>query len=69
MSLKEGDYHMTKLSSVEHLELTNDDLDQVTGGIILVSGWQQQILFGRPGSFLDRVALNPQPLPPKTLFH
>ena len=40
--------------------LTSDELDRVAGGIIIVGGRQR--LFT---SVLDRVALNPQPLPPK----
>ena len=40
--------------------LTSDELDRVAGGIIIVGGHQR--LFT---SVLDRVAINPQPLPPK----
>jgi hypothetical protein len=40
--------------------LTSDELDHVCGGIIIVGGLQRQ--FTSP---LERVALNPQPLPPQ----
>ena len=41
--------------------LTNDELDRVAGGIIIVSGFQRF----QQNSRLDLVALNPQPLPPR----
>ena len=50
---------MTDLATVKGEAMTSDELDRVAGGIIIVSGFQRQ--FTSP---LDRVALNPQPLPP-----
>jgi hypothetical protein len=43
--------------------LTIDDLDRITGGIILVSGFHHHFM-----SAIDRVALNPQPLPPRVFL-
>ena len=40
--------------------LTADELDRVSGGIIIVGGLQRLST-----SALERVALNPQPIPPK----
>jgi hypothetical protein len=51
---------MTDQASIKDKALTSDELDRVAGGIIIVSGLQRQFT-----SVLDRVALNPQPLPPK----
>jgi hypothetical protein len=51
---------MTDLATVKDEALTSDELDRVAGGIIIVSGLQNR--FTSP---LDRVALNPQPLPPR----
>jgi len=51
---------MTDLATVKDEAMTSDELDRVAGGIIIVSGFQQQF-----SSALDRVALNPQPLPPR----
>jgi hypothetical protein len=51
---------MTDLASAKNAALNTDELDRVVGGIIIVSGLQHQIT-----SALDRVALNPQPLPPR----
>ena len=53
---------MTDFASMKDQALTSDELDRVTGGIIIVGGHQRQFSFT---SVLDRVALNPQPLPPK----
>jgi hypothetical protein len=50
---------MTDLATVKDEAMTSDELDRVAGGIIIVSGFQRQFT-----SALDRVALNPQPLPP-----
>jgi hypothetical protein len=47
-------------------ELSCNELDGVCGGIIIVSGLQHFELSYRT-SVLDKVALNPQPLPPKSL--
>jgi hypothetical protein len=51
---------MTDLATAKDEAMTSDELDRVAGGIIIVSGFQQQIK-----SPLDWVALNPQPLPPR----
>ena len=51
---------MTDLTTGKDEALTFDELDRVTGGIIIVGGSQRQ--FTSP---LERVALNPQPLPPR----
>jgi hypothetical protein len=51
---------MTDRITVTDEALTSDELDLVTGGIIIVSGLQNRFT-----SALDRVALNPQPLPPR----
>jgi hypothetical protein len=48
------------LTTVKDEALNADELDRVVGGIIIVSGLQNR--FTSP---LDRVALNPQPLPPR----
>ena len=53
---------MTDFASIKDQALTSDELGRVAGGIIIVSGHQRQFSFT---SLLDRVALNPQPLPPK----
>jgi hypothetical protein len=50
---------MTDLATIKDEALNADELDRVVGGIIIVSGLQHQFT-----SVLDRVALNPQPLPP-----
>jgi hypothetical protein len=51
---------MTDSRSVKDEALTFDELDHVSGGIIIVGGLQRQFT-----SALERVALNPQPLPPR----
>jgi len=51
---------MTDQASTKDKALTCDELDRVAGGIIIVGGLQRQFT-----SVLERVALNPQPLPPK----
>jgi hypothetical protein len=53
---------MIDSTSLKEETLTIDQLDAVAGGIIIY-GIQQRFT-----SVLDRVALNPQPLPPKILF-
>ena len=55
---------MTNSAAFKGEALTHDELDGVAGGIIIVSGHQQKFSFT---SVLDKVALNPQPLPPKIL--
>jgi hypothetical protein len=52
---------MTELAIIKGEAMTSDELDSVAGGIIIVSGLQHQFT-----SALERVALNPQPLPPRT---
>ena len=54
---------MTDFTPVKAETLTSDELDRVSGGIIIVGGLQRQLT-----SRLDWVALNPQPLPPKVFF-
>jgi len=54
---------MTDLATVKVEAMTSDELDRVAGGIIIVGGLQR--LFT---SVLERVALNPQPLPPRIFF-
>lgn len=51
---------MTDLASMKNEALTSEELAGVSGGIIIVSGLQQRFT-----SALERVALNPQPLPPR----
>jgi hypothetical protein len=51
---------MTDLATVKDEALNAAELDRVVGGIIIVGGLQRQFT-----SALDRVALNPQPLPPR----
>jgi hypothetical protein len=51
---------MTNLANFKSEELNCEELDRVSGGIIIVGGIQR--LFT---SALERVALNPQPLPPQ----
>jgi hypothetical protein len=51
---------------VKDKALSFDELDRVAGGIIIVGGLPQ--LSQRFTSTLDRIALNPQPLPPRILF-
>ena len=51
---------MTDFIPAKAEALTSDELDRVAGGIIIVSGLQHRFT-----SALERVALNPQPLPPK----
>jgi hypothetical protein len=50
---------MTDLDTDKREALTPDELDRVVGGIIIVGGAQHKFT-----SALERVALNPQPLPP-----
>jgi len=57
---------MTDSASVKEKALSLHELDRVAGGIIIVGGLPQ--LSQRSISALDRVALNPQPRPPRILF-
>jgi hypothetical protein len=54
---------MTDFAPAKDDALTTHELDRVAGGIIIVGGIQRS--FTSP---LERVALNPQPIPPKELF-
>jgi hypothetical protein len=47
-------------SETEITEIGEEELDQVSGGIILIGG-KPSIIASR----FDKVSLNPQPLPPK----
>jgi hypothetical protein len=65
-ALKAEETIMTSSASVKDKALSFDELDRVAGGIIIVGGLPQ--LSQRFTSTLDRIALNPQPLPPRILF-
>ena len=54
---------MTDPASIKSEVLTAEELDNVAGGIIIVGGLQRLSTLR-----LDRVALNPQPLPPHEIF-
>jgi hypothetical protein len=56
---------MTDFTAFKGEAMTSDELDRVAGGIIIVGGLQRHFEFVQHTSMLDRVALNPQPLPPK----
>jgi hypothetical protein len=56
---------MTNPAAFKGEALTSDELDRVAGGIIIVGGFQRQYELVQQTSALDRVALNPQPLPPR----
>ena len=57
---------MTDLAAFKGEAMTSDELDRVAGGIIIiVGGFQRQFELVHQTSALDRVALNPQPLPPR----
>jgi len=58
---------MTYSAAIKGEALTNDELDRVAGGIIIVSGFQRHFQLFHQSSVLERVALNPQPLPPRIL--
>ena len=51
-------------ASAKDKALSSDELDHAVGGIIIVGGLPQ---LSRFTSTFDRVALNPQPLPPRVL--
>lgn len=51
---------MTDPAATKREALTSEQLDRVVGGIIIVGGAERRFT-----SALERVALNPQPLPPK----
>jgi hypothetical protein len=54
---------MTDSAAFTGEAMTSDELDGVAGGIIIVGGRQFELV--HQTSALDRVALNPQPLPPR----
>ncbi|HEY2859454.1 MAG TPA: hypothetical protein VGJ21_13625 [Terracidiphilus sp.] len=56
---------MTNPAAFKGEALTSDELDRVAGGNIIVGGFQRQYELVQQTSALDRVALNPQPLPPR----
>jgi hypothetical protein len=58
--LTKGQAAMTNSAPVKSEALTSEELDRAAGGIIIVGGLQHRFT-----SVLERVALNPQPLPPK----
>jgi hypothetical protein len=58
---------MTDSTAFKSEALTSDELDRVAGGIIIVGGLQRNYQLFHQSSVLDRVALNPQPLPPRVL--
>ena len=45
--------------------MTANELDSVSGGIIFVGGFQNRYALVHQASLLDKVAINPQPLPPR----
>ncbi len=51
-------------NEVETSELSDEELDETSGGIIIVGGKSQRAAI-KIGSPFEKVALNPQPLPPK----
>jgi hypothetical protein len=53
---------MTRITETRPEALAADDLDRVAGGIIIIGG--RNLAAIHASSLLDRVALNPQPLPP-----
>jgi hypothetical protein len=56
---------MTDSTSIKEVALTTEELEHVVGGIIIVGGLP--ILVNRFVSPLDKVSINPQPLPPRYL--
>ena len=56
---------MTDSTSIKDVVLSTEDLEHVVGGIIIVGGLP--MLVNRSVSLLDKVSLNPQPLPPRYL--
>ena len=56
---------MIDLDFIKTEALNCDELDRVVGGIIIVGGVPQ--LVRQSTSVLDRVSINPQPLPPRIL--
>jgi hypothetical protein len=56
---------MTDSTSIKDVALTTDELEHVVGGIIIIGG--VPMLVNRFVSPLDKVSLNPQPLPPRVL--
>jgi hypothetical protein len=58
---------MTETAAFKAEALSTDELDRVAGGIIIVGGLQRNFQLYHQSSVLDRVAINPQPLPPRIL--
>ena len=58
---------MTNSTAFKSEALNSDELDHVAGGIIIVGGLQRNYQLYHQSSVLDRVAINPQPLPPRVL--
>ena len=58
---------MTDSATFKAKTLSTDELDRVAGGIIIVGGMQRSYQLYHQSSVLDRIALNPQPLPPRIL--
>jgi len=58
---------MTESTAGNGEALATDELDGVVGGIIIIGGFQRHFELVQQSSLLDRVALNPQPLPPRIL--
>jgi hypothetical protein len=58
---------MSDLAACNGEAMTSDELDRVAGGINIVGGFQRHFELVQQTSVLDRVALNPQPLPPMVL--
>ena len=56
---------MTDLAAFKSEAMTSEELDRVAGGIIIAGGFQHQFELVHQTSALERVALNPQPLPPR----
>lgn len=54
---------------VDPTELSDAELEETSGGIILVGGKYVQLKSTILNSLIGRVSLNPQPLPPKELYH
>lgn len=50
-------------NEVDPSELSDEELDETSGGIIIVGG---KYAAYKANSRFNQVALNPQPLPPKT---
>ena len=56
---------MTDSTSIKEVALTTEELEHVVGGIIVIGG--SPIFVNRFVSPLEKVSINPQPLPPRYL--